>query len=110
MAAKSRLKPGDDFLLPQRSTAAPPAGRQQTTPGRFCRRLVPVVVGEDHCGVCLDGSVSQCGHRTWKSLILKGFAVVRQVGEVEYWSRSSPVRKSRHRDHGRREGPLSFPI
>jgi hypothetical protein len=35
---------------------------------------------------------------------------VRQVGEVEYRSGSSPVRKSRHRDHGLLEGLLSFPI
>ena len=34
------------------------------------------------CGVCLDGSVWQCGHRARKALILKGFAVVRQVGEA----------------------------
>ena len=51
---------------------------------------VPVVVGQDDCGVCLDGSVSQCGHRARKALILKGFAVVRQVGEaVEHVERYS---------------------
>src|ERR1700756_5745093 len=60
------------------------------------RRYVPVVVGQDHCGMCLDCSIAQCGHRTWKSLILSRFVVVRQAGQVvEHLERYSLWRAQR---------------